>query len=470
MKSFSSELPYFCLFIISLWLSGTIFERLLRCRLLGELLIGLLFGNLGVGTLLPADKTVLVLVGEIGLLALLFEVGLNTDLRKIVQAGPRAAMVAIVGTILPLLTGFGFIYLLLQQHQLPGLDPSSIGNNVIEALASGASLASTSIACAVSLMKQQGLLDSDVGTLITTAALLDDVASLILLGIVSGIGSSRPGDGSGLVFGAMMIVQPVLASIGILLVGLVGRAVVARCLARMNSEDAVEMQSSREQRDVDAEMNNTDEELDADGTRDGDSSRSAGNVVPLLCTDFGPTMKLGLMIIVGIVYSILAEYLGSSRLLGAFVAGIFFSPISALRLLYEEQITHRVQPAMTAIFFATIGFAIPLTQILDLALFGWGTLYAVIASLSKLVTMFLAPASTPDECTDKQGARWLVGTAMVARGELGLLMVQQALLQGVIGRSTMVVTTWSIVLCTLAGIGALSLVMKNVVVKHQTYK
>lgn len=59
---------------------------------------------------------------------------------------------------------------------------------VIGAIASGASLASTSIAIAVIMMKQLGVLDTAIKTLITMAAMLDDIVSPIMLGIVSSIG------------------------------------------------------------------------------------------------------------------------------------------------------------------------------------------------------------------------------------------------------------------------------------------
>jgi hypothetical protein len=50
---------------------------------------------------------------------------------------------------------------------------------------------------------------------------------------------------------------------------------------------------------------------------------------------------------------------------------------------------------------------------------------------------------------------------MIARGELGLLIAQQAVEQGVMGSSVMVVSTWSIVLCTLVGVSALGIVMNK---------
>lgn len=235
---FSCELPYFCLFIISLWLSGTLFEELLRCRLVGELLVGLLFGNLSVGTILPADKTLFILAGEVGVLGLVFEAGLGTDIRRVLKAAPRAALVALLGSVVPLATGFGFMYGVSQQSHIQemesGVSASTRGSSdiVIEAIASGASLASTSIAIAVTMMKQQAILDMAVGTLITTAAMLDDVVSLILLGIVSSIagGSGPAGSDSGI--RPMTVIQPILASLGIILVGVIGCAITAKIKAR----------------------------------------------------------------------------------------------------------------------------------------------------------------------------------------------------------------------------------------------
>ncbi|KAG0364453.1 Cation/H+ exchanger [Gamsiella multidivaricata] len=461
---FSPEIAYFGLFLVSLWLSGTLFEQVLRCRLLGELLIGIIFGNLGIGTLLPADKTVFVLAGDIGVLGLIFEAGLSTGLHKLLRAGPRGALVALVGTMVPLATGYGYIYALLQQHAIQdGGAEGTTPNIVTEALASGAALASTSVACAISLMKQQGLLETSVGTLITTAAMIDDIASLILLGIVAGFGGSESD------IGAMTIVQPILSSLGVILVGLLGCIAVTKSKTRQSVKQATEMrvvsEAGQENSSADAAQTGKEEEEITD-------SPNIRRHEALYKYTFSPAVKLAAVLTVGLGYSILAEYLGSSRLLGAFVAGVFFSPFEALKALYDEQISHKLQPAMSAIFFATIGFAIPLSKILDPSLFGWGVVYAVIASLAKLVTALLAP-SEPGEAqyssTRKQGLseRWMVGTAMIARGELGLLMVQQALLQGVMTQAVMIVTTWSIILCTLVGIGALSLVMRKISVQRQ---
>ncbi|KAF9280353.1 hypothetical protein BGZ68_007296 [Mortierella alpina] len=486
MLSFPLHLAYFCLFAVSLWLSGTLFDEIVRCRLLGELLIGLIFGNIAVGTLLPADKSIIALAGELGVLGLIFEAGVGTNLAKVLKAGPRAALVATLGTVVPLATGFGFMYGLSHLDHIQALDRSAGGTSqsaqsVTEATASGAALASTSIAIAVTMMKQQHVLDTPVGTLITTAAMLDDVVSLILLGIVSSIGQSESTSGSGIQ--PMTVIQPVLASLGIICVGIFGCVVVARIKAKktfnvgleLDMGDPSYMSDSRHSLDETEIEKSADARVQRDDTEGCDERQKSRNHpgrfwtrVIHLYNRFEATIRLAGMVIAGLGYSILAEYLGSSRLLGAFVAGVFFSPFSHLQHEYEQQVTNRIQPALSALFFASIGMAIPLTKILEPVLFGWGLVYAVIASLAKLTTMIAV--SSKDSSASASGlhssrisynVRWMVGTAMIARGELGLLMAQQAQQQGVMSPTAMVVTTWSVVLCTLIGIGALGLVMKK---------
>ncbi|KAG0003403.1 hypothetical protein BGZ80_003590 [Entomortierella chlamydospora] len=470
MKSYSPELAYYCLFLVSLWLSGTLLEELLQCRLLGELLIGIVFGNLG--SLLPEDKSTLILAGEVGVLGLIFEAGLGTDIHKILRAGPRGTLVALIGTIVPLATGFGFISAIVKFPSLQDPDPEKPISVKTEALASGAALASTSIACAIATMKQRGMLETPLGTLITTAAMIDDVVSLVLLSIVSGIGNLASGEETGSGIEPMTIIQPIVASLGIIAFGFIACNVAAKFhgwrsstqVVGLPTEQTPEQEPEQEYTSTSISEYEAKETCETNEVRKTKSRRSAVQSRAILVyKTFAPTIKLATMIITGFGFSILTEYLGSSRLLGAFVAGVFFSSFHSLKALYDENIEHKLQPAMSAIFFATIGFAIPLTKILDPTLFGWGIAYTVIASFSKLITAVLVPSSPQpaDGRRQRSNDRWVVGTAMIARGELGLLMVQQALLQGVMGESVMIVTTWSIVLCTLIGIGALGFVMNR---------
>ncbi|KAF9899657.1 hypothetical protein BX616_002906 [Lobosporangium transversale] len=521
---FSLSLLYFGLFVLALCFTGSVFEDLFHCRLLGELLIGLLFGNLG--QLLPVDKTVLYLAGELGVLALIFEAGICTQLHKVARVGLRAALIGLIGTIIPLLTGFGFIYLTHHQysHQLPdesnnssGSPPAAAGVDlVIEALASGAALASTSIAIAVTMMKQRDILDTFVGTLITTAAMLDDVISLILLGIISALGGGSGESGSRGKIRPMTILQPVLASLGIVIVALIACFAVWKLQGQKRPTSSIEAENptgtemqhvtpshtlgqtvntpecSRRNSARKDDVGQEGQEVSSQSTTSQHTSPQPNSLISLYYRRFSPIIFFSAMILIGLGYSILAEYIGSSKFLGAFMAGVFCSTFPILRQLHHERVANTVQPALNAIFFATIGFSIPLEKILEPTLFGWGVLYAIIASLSKLATAVAVPSNLADvaqqesdgtqeeeqqreEQLDAQDHhrhhqrksnsihdRWMVGTAMIARGELGLLIAQQAMQQGVMGQAVMVISTWSIVLCTLVGIAALGFIMNKV--------
>ncbi|KAG0305085.1 hypothetical protein BGZ98_004612, partial [Dissophora globulifera] len=334
----------------------------------------MLFGNLGVGTLLPSDKTVMVLCGEIGILAIIFDAGMATELGRIRKAALRGTLIAVFGTVVPVATGFGFVYALLKTNALPGASIRETGSIVVEALASGAALGSTSVACAVSLMKNKGLLETPVGTLITTAAMIDDVISLVLLGIVASIGASKSDSGTTTEIGAMTVLQPILASLGIIFVGLVGCTTIVKFVARRTRNQAVELQDFAEMA-LEGEASNGDKDLnrecgDSGTCREQVASGYVKKQSRLFRRVFAPSIKLAAMVLVGIGYSILAEYLGSSRLLGAFVAGVFFSPLTSFTQVYKEQVTDTLLPALSAVFFATIGFAIPLTKIFNPILFG----------------------------------------------------------------------------------------------------
>ncbi|KAK3816183.1 MAG: Sodium/hydrogen exchanger family-domain-containing protein [Benniella sp.] len=480
---FPSSLFNFGLFSLSLYLVGCIFEDLFQCRLLGELLIGFIFGHLG--QLIPTDKTVLNLAGELGVLALIFEAGLCTELWKVARVGPYAALVGVIGSAVPFLTGFGFIYASRNQYGHSGDNEGSpTFDPVSEAIASGAALASTSIAIAVSIMRKRGILETAEGALITTAAMLDDVISLILLGIVSALGTPQQTLSEKRI-GAMTILKPLLSSLGITIIALLGCLAVSRRKARpLEAGDSIERDEVPEQAPETPEVHPECEIDRIDNDKDGSSKITWRQLVAQtkawVVLRYGPLVSsilLSAMILVGLGYSVLAEYIGSTKFLGAFMAGVLCSNFPTLKRLHHKHVVLTVQPALSAIFFATIGFAIPLDKLLEPTLFAWGVLYAIIGSLSKIIVAAVVPSSLQKVVQRASGEttvpieneiqsrrihyRWIVGTAMIARGELGLLIAQQAVEQGVMGSSVMVVSTWSIVLCTLVGISALGVVMNK---------
>ena len=101
------------------------------------------------------------------------------------------------------------------------------------------------------------------------------------------------------------------------------------------------------------------------------------------------------------------------------------------------------------LFFATVGFSIPVSALFDTDALGYGALLTLLAVLSKVVTGVWAGTAV----------RWVVGWAMVGRGELGFVMAEEGYESGVTSRLTFSVTVWALLLATLLSPVALRYVL-----------
>jgi len=138
---------------------------------------------------------VFTLIGHAGVALMIFESGMHFDFEKAGVVGPKACVVAVVGTLLPLITGT--ILTVIYGHPL-----------MPDGLAVGTALAPTSVGIALRLLGEAGVLQEDFGQAIITAAFVDDIFSLVLFNILFSLG----GD-----FDAMVtVVNPI---IGIVFMG-----------------------------------------------------------------------------------------------------------------------------------------------------------------------------------------------------------------------------------------------------------
>jgi len=124
-------------------------------------------------TSFPSRPDALTLCDQLGLLLLVAEGGLHVNVAQLRCVGLRAFLVAITGTAVPVLLGFGFVMLL--------------GYDAIESVVAGTALSSTSIGMATRMLQQESQLDTQLGNLIAAAAMLDDVLSVILLAELTNI-------------------------------------------------------------------------------------------------------------------------------------------------------------------------------------------------------------------------------------------------------------------------------------------
>lgn len=152
-------------------LLGEMAERLGQPAVLGELLAGVLLGPSLLG-LVPVSAGI-TLVAEIGVILLLFEVGLETELAKLLRVGGPALAVALGGMVLP----FGAGYLVTR----------ALGYGTLAAIFVGAALTATSIGITARVLSELSALDTREGQIILGAAVVDDVLGLVILAVVGQI-------------------------------------------------------------------------------------------------------------------------------------------------------------------------------------------------------------------------------------------------------------------------------------------
>lgn len=154
-------------------LMAEIFERLRQPAVVGEILAGIIIGPSVLALIAPSE--IITVFAEIGVIFLLFTVGLETKPQAIFKVGTRAFLVAILGVIIPFIAG----YLIAMAW-----DGSSI-----EAMFIGAALVATSVGITARVLAGMGLLDVQTSRIILGAAVIDDILGLLILSVVSSLSS-----------------------------------------------------------------------------------------------------------------------------------------------------------------------------------------------------------------------------------------------------------------------------------------
>ncbi|MEO8576823.1 MAG: cation:proton antiporter, partial [Gemmatimonadales bacterium] len=170
--SFPQVLAALVAIMIATKLLGVIAQRFGQPAVVGELVAGVLLGGSLLGILDPTDP-VLHALAEIGVLVLLFEIGLHTDLKSLMNVGSEATTVALAGVALPFGLGYAAAIAL------------GLGN--IPAIVAGAALTATSIGISARTLSDLGRLETPEGQIVLGAAVLDDIVGLVILSVVSGL-------------------------------------------------------------------------------------------------------------------------------------------------------------------------------------------------------------------------------------------------------------------------------------------
>jgi Kef-type K+ transport system membrane component KefB len=237
-----------------------IFERLRQPAVVGEILAGVLIGPavLGWVTVTPSIET----LAEIGVILLMFSVGLETEPRAIFSVGKSATAVAILGVIFPFVFGTAAVMLLA----------STVGLNapLMPAIFVGVAMVATSVGITARVLADMNLLSHQSARVILAAAVIDDVLALLTLSTVAGVASG----------GGINWVK--IGSTALLAVGFVAIIALAGTRAMRVAAPKIEMLKLRD---------------------------------PLFV--FAIILCLGL--------ALLAEYIGIAAIIGAFLAGMMLA-------------------------------------------------------------------------------------------------------------------------------------------------
>ena len=364
------EVHDFFLYLLLILLTARVFAelatRLQFPSVIGELLAGVVLGPSLLGWVDPLEA--LRMLAEIGIILLLFEVGLGTDVRRLVSSGRKSIIVALSGFLLPLLFGFLLVY---GAFDLPPL----------VALFVGGTLTATSIGITVRVLSDLKRQHSTEGQIVLGAAVLDDVMGVVLLALLYefsvGGGVSLMNVGKVVVFIAAFFV---LAPIAAKLISLV-----------IKHFDDV-------------------------------------SAIPGLV----PTTIVSLVLFFAwLAYVTGAPELLGGFAAGLALSRRFFLPFGiALRTdaAFANKIEVQMRPIIqlfTPIFFVMVGLSLNLHQI------DWQSSFIWMFSLSLLLVAVLGKLLGALFIKEPWPVRCMIGVAMVPRGEVGLIFAELGRISGV---------------------------------------
>ena len=364
------EAPEMTLFLLALAaillaakMGGELIERLNQPAVLGELIVGIVLGNLalvGIGAFEPLKTApFLPVAAEIGVILMLFQVGLESELDELLAVGASAIGVAVLGVVAPMALGYA-----VSSVFMPG------GGAWYVHLFVGAALAATSVGLTARVLKDIGRMDAPESKVILGAAVVDDVLGLIVLAIVVGLVQSV-NTGGAVEIAAGPILFTILKAVGFL----AGSIVLGRLVM-------------------------------VPGMR----------LVRLLRS---PSLPLVLAVAYCFLMAALAELVGLAAIVGAFTAGLVVNSEMG-RFFREKRDLYRIDASITPlstifvpVFFVSMGLRVDLTAFASLDVLVFAGLLTVVAIVSKQACALgvFQPGLN----------RWAIGIGMIPRGEVGLI-------------------------------------------------
>ncbi|KIY69891.1 Sodium/hydrogen exchanger [Cylindrobasidium torrendii FP15055 ss-10] len=417
-------------------IAENIATTVLNAGIIGSLVTGIIYGPEAANILPASAEETFLVVGYIGLLLIVFEAGLTTDMTVLRRNFPLSCMAAFVGIAMPI--ALSMLLLAVGYHY-----------SSLQAFAAGAALSSTSLGTTLSLLTPETK-QTRIGVVILSAALFDDIVGLVIASVIEKLASSA--------FTWDSVVRPILVSVAFIL--------ATYLLAFLPT------------------------------------------LIPALkFTKMIAHLWAIVLVLSGYVAG--AKYAGTSELLGAYLAGVLVMQLAPTQEAHKDDTTeagslpnplaafeHYMLPVqqtlLSPLFFASIGAALPMSSLGSVngsSQVVWrGIVYAVLMFISKLavgVVVWIWPDSengrgwmgrshvqsasappislqpmVPVTSTPMRGAI-LAGLAMVARGEIALIVAQlgRSILERD-GGEAFAVVIWAILVDTVGGALGVGLLLK----------
>jgi len=340
-------------------LGGYVAERVGQPSVLGELVVGVILGNLGVAGIeslewMKSDATLGVLA-NLGAVILLFEVGLESTLRDMLKVGPRSLIVAVLGVVAPWLLGWWVGSLLLPDR------------SVYVHIFLGAILTATSVGITARVLKDLGRSQTPEARIILGAAVIDDVLGLVILAVVGSIiAAANVGQAMSLGSAAFVLIEAVVFLFGALLIGTLASPRLFRMASRL-------------------------------------PGRGGLLTTALVCC---------------FALASLASAIGLAPIVGAYAAGLIleethyreFTERGEHRL---EELVRPISTLLVPLFFVLMGMRVDLHAFARPDAIGLATLLTIAAIVGKQLCALGGLGSTLDKIT--------IGIGMIPRGEVGLI-------------------------------------------------
>ncbi len=435
---FESTFLWIAILLVAAKLSGII-EKIKQPAVLGELLMGVFLGNLVLLNLTwfePIKTDVYVkFIAELGVIILLFQVGLESTIHDMKKVGIPALVVALIGVVVPFMLGtFVVGPLLIPKEHFTTL-PSYITVDHVY-LFLGATLTATSVGITARVFQDLNILRSKESQIVLGAAVIDDVLGLIILAVVTAI--IKVGSVSGLDI-TIILAKAIAFLVGAVLIGTYAAPGFTRFLSLISKSGS---------------------------------------------------MKFTFVISFCLLFSYLAYLIGLAPIVGAFAAGLvldqvhykhfdsslFASEIRSIVSRGSTELKYDIEGALkkhdhhhveelvaplgmfvTPVFFVLTGMLVDLRTFMQWELLLSGLAISAVAIAGKLLAGLGA---------GKGKNKLLVGIGMVPRGEVGLIFAATGKAIGVVNDEIYSIVVIMVIVTTLITPPLLSFVLKRSSVKH----